>query len=109
MRLLFIYLFFVPAYVLHLCFCLLLIFFSFDFIHSGFSVSASREKCYKQIQAAIAKYREIKENINEGLKFYVTLQVRNFSSAAYRLFNFFLAILESKWLLHETIVSMVDI
>ncbi|VVA91406.1 unnamed protein product [Arabis nemorensis] len=35
---------------------------------------ASREKCYKQIQAAIAKYREIKENINEGLKFYVTLQ-----------------------------------
>ncbi|CAI9096083.1 OLC1v1032154C1 [Oldenlandia corymbosa var. corymbosa] len=35
---------------------------------------ASREKCYKQIEAAIAKYREIKENINEGLKFYVTLQ-----------------------------------
>jgi programmed cell death 6-interacting protein len=35
---------------------------------------ASREKCYKQIQAAIIKYREIKENINEGLKFYVTLQ-----------------------------------
>lgn len=34
----------------------------------------SLEKCYKQIQAAIAKYREIKENINEGLKFYVTLQ-----------------------------------
>ncbi|KAB1205636.1 ALG-2 interacting protein X [Morella rubra] len=34
----------------------------------------SREKCYKQIQAAIAKFREIKENINEGLKFYVTLQ-----------------------------------
>ncbi|XP_042499813.1 vacuolar-sorting protein BRO1-like [Macadamia integrifolia] len=35
---------------------------------------ASREKCFKQISAAIAKYREIKENINEGLKFYVTLQ-----------------------------------
>jgi programmed cell death 6-interacting protein len=35
---------------------------------------ASREKCYKQIEAAIAKYREIKENVNEGLKFYVTLQ-----------------------------------
>ncbi|GMP83587.1 hypothetical protein CsSME_00037443 [Camellia sinensis var. sinensis] len=35
---------------------------------------ASREKTYKQIEAAIAKYREIKENINEGLKFYVTLQ-----------------------------------
>ncbi|KAL6193319.1 PREDICTED: ALG-2 interacting protein X [Fragaria vesca subsp. vesca] len=35
---------------------------------------ASREKCYKQIQAAIGKYREIKDNINEGLKFYVTLQ-----------------------------------
>ncbi|KAF5745220.1 ALG-2 interacting protein X [Tripterygium wilfordii] len=35
---------------------------------------ASREKCYKQIQAAIAKYREINENINEGLKFYVTLR-----------------------------------
>lgn len=38
-------------------------------------VTASREKCYKQIQAAIAKFREIKDNINEGLKFYVTLQV----------------------------------
>lgn len=35
---------------------------------------ASREKCYKQIQAGIAKFREIKDNINEGLKFYVTLQ-----------------------------------
>nr|GMD72492.1 ALG-2 interacting protein X-like [Ipomoea batatas] len=35
---------------------------------------ASREKMYKQIEAAIAKYREIKDNINEGLKFYVTLQ-----------------------------------
>lgn len=35
---------------------------------------ASREKCYKQIQAAVAKCKEIKENINEGLKFYVTLQ-----------------------------------
>ncbi|XP_064944989.1 vacuolar-sorting protein BRO1-like [Musa acuminata AAA Group] len=34
----------------------------------------AREKCYKQISAAIAKYREIKENINDGLKFYVTLQ-----------------------------------
>lgn len=40
--------------------------------------AASCEKCYKQIEAAIAKYREIKENINEGLKFYVTLQVINF-------------------------------
>ncbi|KAK1416088.1 hypothetical protein QVD17_31876 [Tagetes erecta] len=35
---------------------------------------ASCEKCYKHIEAAVAKYREIKENINEGLKFYVTLQ-----------------------------------
>ncbi|XWS63515.1 hypothetical protein CRYUN_Cryun06bG0104700 [Craigia yunnanensis] len=35
---------------------------------------ASREKCYKQIQASVAKCQEIKENINEGLKFYVTLQ-----------------------------------
>lgn len=35
---------------------------------------ASCDKCYKQIEAAIGKYREIKENINEGLKFYVTLQ-----------------------------------
>lgn len=34
----------------------------------------ARDKCYKQITAAIAKYREIKENINEGMKFYVTLQ-----------------------------------
>lgn len=38
----------------------------------------AREKCYKQISAAIAKYQEIKENINEGLKFYVTLQVRSY-------------------------------
>ncbi|XP_042375845.1 vacuolar-sorting protein BRO1-like [Zingiber officinale] len=35
---------------------------------------ADRERCYKQIAAAVAKYREIKENVNEGLKFYVTLQ-----------------------------------
>ncbi|GAB4840360.1 bck1-like resistance to osmotic shock [Ancistrocladus abbreviatus] len=35
---------------------------------------ASRDKCSRQIQAAISKYRDIKENINEGLKFYVTLQ-----------------------------------
>ncbi|KAK6122322.1 hypothetical protein DH2020_043942 [Rehmannia glutinosa] len=35
---------------------------------------ASREKGYRQIEAAVAKFREIKENINEGLKFYVTLQ-----------------------------------
>ncbi|XP_049392811.1 vacuolar-sorting protein BRO1-like [Solanum stenotomum] len=35
---------------------------------------ASRERIYKQIEVAIMKYQEIKENINEGLKFYVTLQ-----------------------------------
>ncbi|CAA2998311.1 ALG-2 interacting X-like [Olea europaea subsp. europaea] len=35
---------------------------------------ATRERSYKQIEAAIAKFQEIKENINEGLKFYVTLQ-----------------------------------
>eukprot|EP01018_Ginkgo_biloba_P023116 Gb_12639 [translate_table: standard] len=35
---------------------------------------ASREKGYKQINAAVAKYQEIRDNINEGLKFYVTLQ-----------------------------------
>ncbi|KAL2558907.1 Endosomal targeting BRO1-like domain-containing protein [Forsythia ovata] len=35
---------------------------------------ASRERSYKQIEAAVAKFQEIKENINEGLKFYVTLQ-----------------------------------
>ncbi|KAE8668228.1 sarcoplasmic reticulum histidine-rich calcium-binding protein-like isoform 2 [Hibiscus syriacus] len=34
----------------------------------------SRERCYKQIQAALAKCKEIKDNFNEGLKFYVTLQ-----------------------------------
>ncbi|XP_042399232.1 vacuolar-sorting protein BRO1-like [Zingiber officinale] len=34
----------------------------------------ARNKSYKQIAAAVAKYREIKENINEGMKFYVTLQ-----------------------------------
>lgn len=49
--------------------------FCFDLFTPLFPVS--REKCYKQIQAAIAKFREIKENINEGLKFYVTLQVRS--------------------------------
>ncbi|GAA0157882.1 membrane traffic protein [Lithospermum erythrorhizon] len=41
---------------------------------SNVDLSASREKCYKQIEAAVAKFREVKENINEGLKFYVTLQ-----------------------------------
>ncbi|XP_078445696.1 endosomal targeting BRO1-like domain-containing protein [Wolffia australiana] len=35
---------------------------------------AAREKTYKQLAAAAAKFREIKENINEGLKFYITLQ-----------------------------------
>jgi len=35
---------------------------------------AARAKGYKQISAAVAKYREIRDNINEGLKFYVTLQ-----------------------------------
>ncbi|CAJ1977446.1 unnamed protein product [Sphenostylis stenocarpa] len=35
---------------------------------------ASREKAYKQIEASIAKFQEIEDNINEGLKFYVTLQ-----------------------------------
>ena len=44
----------------------------------SYFISASREKAYKQIEASIAKFREIKENINEGLKFYVTLQVRTF-------------------------------
>ncbi|BAF26864.2 Os10g0495300, partial [Oryza sativa Japonica Group] len=34
----------------------------------------ARERCYKQIAAAVAKYRDIKKNINEGLNFYVTLQ-----------------------------------
>ncbi|MFS7911752.1 hypothetical protein Hanom_Chr02g00121831 [Helianthus anomalus] len=32
--------------------------------------AAACEKCYKQIEVAIAKYREIKDNINGGLKFY---------------------------------------
>ncbi|KAJ0883082.1 putative ALIX V-shaped domain-containing protein [Helianthus annuus] len=31
---------------------------------------AACEKCYKQIEVAIARYREIKDKINEGLKFY---------------------------------------
>jgi programmed cell death 6-interacting protein len=34
-----------------------------------------KEKAFHQVRAAVAKYREIRENINEGLKFYVTLQV----------------------------------
>jgi len=35
---------------------------------------AARERCYKQIAAAVVKYQEFKKNINEGLNFYVTLQ-----------------------------------
>jgi hypothetical protein len=59
------------------------LFCSTPFFYDGWSFDeflvifpASREKSYKQIEAAIAKFREIKDNINEGLKFYVTLQVR---------------------------------
>ncbi|KAK8940431.1 hypothetical protein KSP39_PZI010337 [Platanthera zijinensis] len=33
-----------------------------------------KERCYKQIVAAVEKYREIKENIDQGLKFYIALQ-----------------------------------
>lgn len=54
----------------------LYVFFSRFINCLGASVSiASREKTYKQIGAAVAKFREIKDNINEGLKFYITLQV----------------------------------
>jgi len=35
---------------------------------------ASREKAFKQVNVAVAKYREVRGNFNEGLKFYVTLQ-----------------------------------
>ncbi|KAJ0968940.1 hypothetical protein J5N97_021817 [Dioscorea zingiberensis] len=35
---------------------------------------ASREKSYKQIAAAVAKYQEIKEHLNKGLNFYITLK-----------------------------------
>ncbi|KAJ3680330.1 hypothetical protein LUZ60_016608 [Juncus effusus] len=34
----------------------------------------SYERCVEQIHTAIAKFREIKENMSEGIKFYVTLQ-----------------------------------
>jgi hypothetical protein len=30
----------------------------------------------EQISTAVAKFREIKENLSEGIKFYVSLQVR---------------------------------
>lgn len=72
--------------ILMLVYMILLIylFTFFNCVQHAF-VPASREKCYKQIQAAIAKYREIKENINEGLKFYVTLQVRNLLIACSRM------------------------
>nr|PNR49661.1 hypothetical protein PHYPA_011557 [Physcomitrium patens] len=33
-----------------------------------------QEKAYNQVRAAVQKYREVRENINEGLKFYATLQ-----------------------------------
>eukprot|EP00850_Spirogloea_muscicola_P022347 SM000289S10413 [mRNA] locus=s289:127673:133488:- [translate_table: standard] len=36
--------------------------------------NAEKDKVCKQIEAAVAKYREIRGNINEGLKFYITLQ-----------------------------------
>lgn len=42
--------------------------------------SAALEKCYKQITAAISRFREIKDRIDEGLKFYATLQVFFFLS-----------------------------
>eukprot|EP00249_Psilotum_nudum_P017974 c26581_g1_i1 orf=67-2718(+) len=36
---------------------------------------ASRDRAYKQISTAVSKYHEIRDNIvNEGIKFYVTLQ-----------------------------------
>ncbi|KAL8137965.1 hypothetical protein V2J09_003966 [Rumex salicifolius] len=35
---------------------------------------ASCEKCNEEIQSALAKYQEIKENINKGLKLYATIQ-----------------------------------
>uniref|UniRef100_A0ACD5TJG1 Uncharacterized protein n=1 Tax=Avena sativa TaxID=4498 RepID=A0ACD5TJG1_AVESA len=35
----------------------------------------ARERCYKQIAAAVVKYQETKKNLNDGLNFYVTLQV----------------------------------
>jgi programmed cell death 6-interacting protein len=38
--------------------------------------SVARERCYQQIAAAVVKYQETKKNINDGLNFYVTLQVR---------------------------------
>uniref|UniRef100_A0A452YI67 BRO1 domain-containing protein n=2 Tax=Aegilops tauschii subsp. strangulata TaxID=200361 RepID=A0A452YI67_AEGTS len=34
----------------------------------------ARERCYKQIAAAVAKYQAIKKNMNDGLNFYVSLQ-----------------------------------
>ncbi|CAM0956649.1 unnamed protein product [Alopecurus aequalis] len=34
----------------------------------------ARERCYKQIAAAVVKYQETKKNLNDGLNFYVTLQ-----------------------------------
>ncbi|CAL0300324.1 unnamed protein product [Lupinus luteus] len=46
--------------------------FSVIFNLEDYKVSC--EKSYKQIESAVAKFQEIKENINEGLKFYVTLQ-----------------------------------
>ncbi|CAM8936407.1 unnamed protein product [Rhodiola kirilowii] len=46
----------------------------FSFIFNMEDYKASREKSYKQIRSAIVKYREVKANLNEGLKFYVTLQ-----------------------------------
>eukprot|EP00850_Spirogloea_muscicola_P014537 SM000105S13882 [mRNA] locus=s105:279655:285368:- [translate_table: standard] len=36
--------------------------------------NAEKDKVCKQIEAAVAKYREIRGNMNEGLKFYITLQ-----------------------------------
>ncbi|RYQ99796.1 hypothetical protein Ahy_B07g087801 isoform A [Arachis hypogaea] len=56
------------------CFCLQAQNDEFSALFNLEDYKASREKCYKQIEAAIAKFREIKDNINEGLKFYVNLQ-----------------------------------
>ena len=40
---------------------------------------ASQEHTFEQIGKAVAKYREIRDNINNaGIKFYVSVQVCNF-------------------------------
>lgn len=45
--------------------------------------SVSVEKSYCAVATAIVKFWEIKENINQGLSFYIALQVVNYTCSLF--------------------------